>query len=73
MIRELRTHINVRSVQRLHLGIACEFLHLLHSCEVYVTACVCFYVCESEEGVCDVKPRQALLWSKFRLLSGGNG
>lgn len=28
---------------------------------------------ESQEGVCDVKPRQALLWSKFRLLSGGNG
>lgn len=28
---------------------------------------------ESEEGVCDVKPRQALLWSKFRLLSGGSG
>lgn len=34
------------------------------------------HVCErseSEEGVCDVKPRQALLWSKFRLLSGGSG
>lgn len=28
---------------------------------------------ESEEGVCDVKPRQARLWSKFRLLSGGSG
>lgn len=56
------------------VNFACEIL----GCKVGTSLYACAYVCAKWlrqrcvcVSVCDVKPRQALLWSKFRLLSVG--
>lgn len=66
--------VSMKDRDRKTATVACDFfLHPPYCRGMF--KCVCLYMCvsESEEGVCDVKPRQAQLWSKFRLLSGGSG